>query len=261
MSIQFSKLYRVLCLVVVAQAAHASHVSQDAGSKVRPSDCRGRDADSTCATAVVGAPVAAPPPFIPDKVLYDGPLGGVPVLGYAYWGWDFFAEESGFPSIVRQDQFINRSNVPVTISLSFRLPARRPCARDCLPAVQFQVDAGWFKLDPPPVASGDTVSITQTFDPGRGFGWVVALWQSTNPRLTVTVPKGATATLQEVGMPSLPAIANPIAAVTGTCDCWDGSTATCSDGSRFSNGLLGIWSQNFTNYLRAGAFNSCPDER
>ncbi len=258
MSLQFKTLYRVLCLVV---AAHAAQAAPGGSGKVRPSDCRARDADSTCATAVAGAPVAAPPLVHPEDPLYNGPLGGVPASGYAYWGFDFIADQTGTPSPVRPDEFINRSNVPVTITLSFNFPTDHACNKNCLPGAQFQVDPGWFKIDPPYVINGNTVSISQTFAPGRGFGWVIALWQSTNPRLTVTVPAGAKATLQDVGLSPFPAIATEIAAVQGRCDCWDGTTAACSDGSHFSNGLLGTWAQNLTNYIRAGAFNSCPPER
>jgi hypothetical protein len=258
MSLQFKSLYRMLCLVVVAQAAHAS---ESGLANVRPSDCRPRDADSTCAAAVAGAPVTAPPSEHSDAPLYDGPLGGVPSSGYAYWGFDFISAETGVPSPVRPDEFINRSSVPVTITLSFDFPTNHTCNRDCLPAVQFQVDVGWFKIDPPWVFNGNTVSVAQTFNPGRGFGWVIALWQSSNPRLIVTIPRGAKATLKDVGLSTLPQIATEIPAVQGLCNCWDGSSAACSDGSRFSNGLLGPWTQNWTNYSRAGAFNSCPPER
>ncbi len=248
----------MLGLVVLAQTAQAS---ESGLANLRPSDCRPRDADSTCATAVAGAPATAPPPSQPELPLYDGPIGGVPAAGYAYWGFDFIADQTGTPSPVRPDQFINRSHVPVTVTLSFNYPTTHACNKDCLPAVQFQVDAGWFKIDPPWVFNDNTVSVTQTFNPGRGFGWVIALWESTNPRLTVTVPRGSTATLREVGLPTFPATATEIAAISGSCNCWDGSAATCSDGSHFSNGLLGPWFQNLTNYTRAGAFNNCPPER
>lgn len=253
---------RVLWFAAAMQGASLAHAAGGA-PVVRPSDCRPRDADSTCATAVAGAPIPSPSPLPvnPSPTLYDGPLGGVPATGYAYWGFDFYADATGTPSLVRPDEFINRSNVPVTITLSFTLPTNHPCHRDCLPGVEFEVDAGWFKVDPPFVVSGDTVSLTQTFAPGRGFGWVIALWQSTNPRLKVTVPTGSNTTLEAVGLPSLPQQANEIPAVNGVCACADGSTATCSDGSRFSNGLLGAWTQNFQNYMRAGAFNNCAVNR
>jgi hypothetical protein len=258
MSPPFKSLCRMLCLVAVTQAAHAV---AGAGVKVGPSDCRPRDADSTCATAVAGASAAAPPMARPDGVLYDGPLGGVPATGYAYWGFDFMADETGMPSPVRPDEFINRSSVPVTITLTFNYPTDRVCKTDCLPGVQFQVDVGWFKLDPPFAFNGDAVSVSQTFAPGRGFGWLIGLWQATNPRLTVTIPSGAKATLQDVGISPYPAVVGEIAAVPALCECGDGTTAACSDGSRFSNGLLGPWFQTLTNYVRAGAFNNCPPER
>ena len=243
--------------------ASLAHAAGGAATAVRPSDCRPRDADSTCATAVAGvaAPSPSPLPVNQSPTLYDGPLGGVPPTGYAYWGFDFYADATGTPSLVRPDEFINRSNVPVTITLSFTFPTSHPCNHDCLPGIEFEVDAGWFKVDPPYAISGNTVSVAQTFAPGRGFGWVIGLWESSNPHLKVTVPQGSTATLEAVGLPSLPQLATEVPPTIGECTCADGSTAACSDGSRFSNGLLGTWTQNFQTYLRAGAFNNCQPIR
>lgn len=239
----------------------SAHAATDVAPRVGPSDCKPRDADSTCATAVAGAPVASPLPITPVPTLYDGALGGVPPNGYAYWGFDFIADETGIPSSVHSDEFINRSNVPVTITLSFDFPTNHPCNKDCLPGVQFQVDAGWFKVDPPYTIVGNKVSLTQTFAPGRGYGWIIGLWQSSNPWLTVTVPKGSTTTLSEVGLSQFPGVDAEIPAVIGVCECGDGTTAACSAGSHFSNGLLGPWSQSAGVYTRAGAFNSCPAQR
>jgi len=185
----------------------------------------------------------------------------MPSSGYAYWGFDFFADETGTPSLVRPDEFINRSPVPVTITLSFTIPPRPGCNKDCLPGVEFEVDAGWFKIDPPFVFDGDTASVTQTFAPGRGYGWAIGLWQATHARLTVSVAEASAATLQQVGMAALPGTATEIAAVIGSCICADGSSAACSDGSRFSNGLLGSYYPKKEVYRRAGAFNACPSER
>ncbi len=244
----------MLCLALAAQSAGAV---DGVSGRMKPSDCRPRDADSTCATAVAGATIVDPLPDKPDGVLYDGPLGGVPATGYAYWGFDFFADQWGYPSAVRQDEFINRSTVPVTVKLSFAVPTGHPCGKDCLPGVQFQVDAGWYKVDPPYVINGNLVSVASTFQPGQGFGWVIALWQSTNPRLSVTVPKGSKTTLEKVGLPTFPAVASPVPATTVFCECWDGSTAACSYGSRYSNGLLGTWDQHFSVYVRDGSFSNC----
>jgi hypothetical protein len=255
MSPQLKNLYRVLCLALAVQSAGALG---GAPAKVGPSDCKPRDADSTCATAVVGAPVPDPPAVHPDPAVYSGLLGGVPSSGYAYWGWDFLAEETGMTSPVRQDAFINRSKVPVTITLSFNIPTTHPCNRNCLPGMQFFVNAGWDKVDPPYVVIDDSVSLTATFKPGQGYGWIIALWQSTNPRLIVTVPHGSTASLSYLGLPKFPGAADEISAATGVCGCWDGSSATCSFGGRYSNGLLGPWFQNAGIYQRLGAFNDCP---
>ncbi len=246
----FKYLCRTLCLIVASHAANASNAGL---SKMQPSDCRARDADSTCATAVAGATL----PIAQDTTLYDGPLGGVPANGYTYWGFDFVADQTGQPSPVRPDQFVNRSSVPVTIKLSFTFPSANPCGNDCLPGVEFRVGAGWSKVDPAYVIEGSTVSLSHEFEPGQGFSWVIGLWQSTNPRLTVTVPKGSSPTLAQVGMSPTPNMATPMAATTHLCNCSDETTAPCSDGTYFSNGLLGYWSQKSGNYERAQAFNNC----
>jgi hypothetical protein len=239
-----------------------SHARSADGGHVRPSDCKPRDADSTCATAVAGATAADPPiPFPLEKVLYDGPLGGVPAHGYAYWGFDFFADASGTPSPVRPDEFINRSTVPVTIKLTFNFPTGRPCGKDCLPGVQFQTGPGWRIIGPLFTVAGDKAWVTGTFAPRQGYGWVIGLWDSWNTRLTVTVPKGSATSLAEVGLSPLPAEATEIAPVVASCACNDGTSAPCSTGSRFSNGLLGPWFVAWDNYSRAGAFNACPADR
>ena len=261
MSAPCGSLCRLLFLTAAVHAVGAAHATGGVTAKVGPSDCRPRDADSTCATAVAGVPITGPLPINQVPTLYDGTLAGVPPIGYSYWGFDFFADETGMPSLVRPDEFINRSSVPVTITLSFDFPTSHPCNKDCLPGVQFMVDPGWFKLASPYTIAGNQVSVSQTFAPGRGYGWVLGLWQATNPRLTVTIPKDAVATLEQVGMSAAPSISTQIPAVTGTCTCSDGTLAACSAGGRFSNGLLGDWYQGINSYGRVGAFTSCPPER
>ncbi len=257
MSLQFKSLYRALCLAIVAQAASASNGGV---SGLKPSDCRPRDADSTCATAVASAPVSLPLP-IPDEVIIDSSLGGVPSSGYAYWGFDFASALAGIASPFPDDMFVNRSPYPVTITLSFTIPTTHACGNNCLPGVQFEVDAHWINVRPPIVVNGNSASASYQARPGQGYGWAIGLWQASNARLTATLPPGAHATLEQVGLPSQPSIATEIPAVTGVCDCWDGSSAACSLGNRFSNGLMGPWYRSTDFYLRAGAFNGCPPER
>lgn len=262
MSGSTGKVSRGLWFAAAMSGASLAHAAGGASSAIRPSDCRPRDADSTCATVVDGTTgTPLPDPFGGRDLLYDGPLGGVPPAGYAYWGWDFVAGETGAPSPVRPDLFINRSSVPVTIKLSFNFPTNHACSVDCLPGVQFQVDAGWFKLDPPFLIAGNVASVTEVFEPGRGYGWVIGLWQGTNTRLTVTVPRGSAATLEEVGLSTTPAVAELVLPVIAMCDCTDGTQAACSDGSRYSNGLLGQWTRSNELYQRVGAFNNCPLQR
>lgn len=253
---------RAAWLGVAMLGVSLAHAADGRGTGVRPSDCRPRDADSTCATAVAGVtPAPVPDPVRNGNILFDGPLGGVSGSGYSYWGWDFLADATGQPSPVRQDLFINRSAVPVTITLSFNFPTNHPCGRDCLPGVQFQVDAGWFKLDPPFTFDGNVASVSEVFVSGRGYGWVIGLWQGTNARLTVTVPRGSATTLEQVGLSAFPAVAQRVPPVIAMCDCPDGSQASCSDGARYSNGLLGNWTQSNEFYQRAGAFNNCQAQR
>ena len=260
MSLPFKTFYRVLCIALLAPSA-ALHAQTGDGAHVRPSDCRPRDADSTCAAAVagVGAPVV-PITGVPSMVLYDGPLGGVPATGYAYWGFDFVADASGTASPVRLDEFINRSSVPVTIKLTFNHPTDHPCGKDCLPGVQFQTGKGWRIIGPLFTVEGDKAWVSGTFAPGQGYGWVIGLWESWNARLTVTVPAGSVTNLSEVGLTPSPDVAAEIPPSYADCACFDGSSAACSDGSRFSNGKLGPWYVAWDNYFRAGAFNSCPPE-
>lgn len=261
MSHPFKTIHRALCIALLASSAAPPAQSSEAG-RVRPSDCKPRDADSTCATAVAGAPVAAPPiPVTGDGILYDGPLGGVPPRGYAYWGFDFVADATGTPSPVRLDEFINRSKVPVTIKLTFNFPTGRPCGKDCLPGVQFQTGVGWRTIGPLFTVAGDKAWVTGTFAPRQGYGWVIGLWDSWNTQLTVTVPKGSATTLEEVGLSPSPAVATELPAVGATCSCADGTLAPCSAGTHYSNGMLGPWFVVWDNYARAGAFNGCPPER
>ncbi len=254
MSPRFRDLYRTLCVAVVAQAA-AGNVHA-----VRPSDCLARDADSTCATAVAGVP-AAPPRASERKQLYSGPLAGVPSSGYAYWGFDFAADSAGVPSAFGNDMFVNRSAYPVTITLSFNFPTNKTCRNDCLPGVQFEVDQGWITVRPPYEIDGDTVALKYQARPGQGYGWVIGLWESTNPTLTVTVADGVETSMAELGLPTDPSVAAFVPAVTTTCTCRDGSAQACSLGTRYSNGLMGPWFRPNSYYERAGAFNNCPADR
>jgi hypothetical protein len=111
------------------------------------------------------------------------------------------------------------------------------------------------------MVKGNTATISLQVRPGQSYGWAIGLWQASNARLTVTLPTGVHATLEQVGLPPQPSVAREIPAVPAVCNCWDGSTAACSLGNRFSNGLMGPWYRENDFYIRAGSFNLCPAER
>jgi len=225
-----------------------------------PSDCLPRDADSTCASAVARSTTGAPP-YDAKSLLYDGRLGGVPPTGYAFWGFDFESAARGVTSPSTNDMYFNRSSAVLTVTLSFDIPTTHTCGQGCMPGLKFIVGLGWDTVFPPLKVEGGLVTATLQVNPGQAYGWVVGLWQATNPRLTLSVPTGAAATLALVGQSADPAIAQEIPAVLGMCDCWDLTPRPCSAGSRFSNGLMGYWYQSTGYYVRAGSFNECPPNR
>ena len=247
MSTRFESLYRSLFLALAAQAGAT------AAQAVGPSDCRPRDADSTCATAVLGTTQSFPGP----QTIYDNTLGGVPTAGYSFWGYDFEFADVGVPNQAGNDMYINRSSHPFNVTLGFTVPVDHPCARDCLPGVKFLLDTNWTSIRPGGVLIGDRYSVTTQIRAGQRYSWVIGLWQATNPTLTVTVLDGSRTSLRDLGLPLDPSVANEILAVETTCTCEDGSTARCSLGSRYSNGLLGPWSDGW-GYTRLGAFSDCP---
>jgi hypothetical protein len=228
-----------------------------AARTVVPSDCLPRDADSTCAAAVARKTTTV----ANAAGLYDGPLGGVPASGYAYWGFDFDAAALGVASKVSQDMYINRSAYPVTITLTFTIPTTHACGSGCLPGVKFLRGTSWSSVFPAMTVSGGTATIGLQIAAGDSYGWVIGLWQATNPRITVTIPAGASATMEQLGLSVDMGTADEIAAVDTTCECWDSFIYACSAGTHFSNGLLGVWYQSTQNYLRAGAYSNCPVPR
>jgi hypothetical protein len=248
----FGRVARLLSLLCVGFAMGGVGGAQALG----PSDCLARDADSTCNSAVSrssGASVGS------SQYLYDGPLGGVPAQGYAYWGYDFLADEMGVATVYTKDMYVNHTQYPVTIRLGFDIPTTHACNGGCLPGVQFFYGPSWASYFAAAVVSGGTVSLEFRVPAGTAYGWAIGLWEATNPRLTVTVDPGVSTTLAELGLPAQPAIALEIAAVTTSCPCIDGSSADCSLGSHFTNGLDGPWYRGtgYKFYERAGAFNSC----
>jgi hypothetical protein len=253
MSLQSSTWVRSLSVLLFAWACGAC----DARA-VRPSDCQPRNADSTCAGAVARTTDSA---YFPSNLLYDGPLGGVPASGYAYWGFDFAAEAAGVPSAISQDMYINRSGVAVTITLTFDYPTTHSCGQGCLAGVKFLAGTNWHSVFPPTAVSNGHMTLSLTVGAGDSYGWVIGLWQATNPWLTVTVPTGTVTTLERVGLSASPALADEVAAIVLICDCPDTTQRACSKGTHFSNGLVGVYYQSMGNYVRAGAFSDCPAQR
>lgn len=251
MTDQLRHLCRVFLLAVAALMAGGGAWA------IVPSDCRARDADSTCNSAVQQSSGSSSIPQ--SQGLYDGPLAGVPSQGYSYWGFDYAADANGVHSDYVVDLFVNHTPYQATIRLSFTIPIDHGCGNDCIPGVQFYSAPGWHSHFPNAVINGSTVYMEYQVEPFQAYGWVIGLWQSTNPRLRVTVPNGVNTTLVALGLPPEPGVSREIAPADTLCMCGDGIERTCSLGSHFSNGLDGPWYASAGNfYVRAGAYTTCP---
>lgn len=262
MSQTFPTLYRALWGVLIAQGAMPG-----AAHAIGPSDCKAGHADSTCAAAVAAAPAPGPspapgPPPGPSpspapQPLYDGPIAGMPGGGTAYWGFDFQADALGVPGpMPGRDMYINRSNSPINLRFTFKTPPNaQGCGYGCLPRLEFRVGPSWAVRYVPFDVSGGAAVADYAIPAGQYFAWVIGLEQTSNPRLTVTSPDKVT--LAQVGLPERMDVASPVPSTTTTCMCWDSSVAQCNYGTRYSNGLMGNWTDDWT-YFSVDGWSSCP---
>jgi hypothetical protein len=221
------------------------------GTAFLPSDCGPGRQDSTCIKVVNGGDV---PPWIPQaRLLYDGPLAGVPATDFHYWGFDFQTED-GIYAPVQRSMFVNRSNELVSITLTFDIPTG-PCDAGCLPGVEFKVGA-WHTFFPNIVKANGTAEATLEVGPNDSYGWVIGLWRATNPRLSVTAHGTTNLSMRDIGLPLSPDSLVSTPGVIYPCACPDGSTGECFTGPQYSTGYVGPWSHDF--YQQQGAGNTCP---
>jgi len=223
-----------------------------------PSDCLPGHADSTCATALGSAtvPLIGSPSL---NVVYDGLLAPGP-YGYSYWGYDFLAASQGQPSAVPNDMFINNSGTGLMLVFSFDIPTDHPCGRNCVPDVQFKIGPTWQSIFPSVAVSGGTATTVLSVGTGQAYGWVIRLWQPGDIHLRVTTVDNRQVSLEAAGLSLHPEIADPVPPTTYTCNCWDLTTADCSKGTRYSNGLMGPWNPANGGYWVPDAWSDCPSE-
>jgi hypothetical protein len=216
-----------------------------------PSDCSTGHQDSTCLKAVKGGDL---PPDVPgNRLLYDGPLAGVPATDLHYWGFDFQAVDGVYPPTQRS-MYVNRSSDLIMITLTFDIPTG-PCEEHCLPGIEFKV-GNWHTFFPNVVAANGLAEATLEVGPSEPYGWVIGLWQASNPRLTVTARSKVQWTLADVGLPMHPDVFTSTPGVSYPCLCQDGTVATCTTGPQYSTGIVGGWSHDY--YQKEGGTSTCP---
>lgn len=219
---------------------------------VVPMDCTPGRVDNTCA-APVRAPTIPPFPAPPRTPPSTFDLGGIPPFGYWYFGYDFQKnddQQNPFP------QFVNRSGKSISVKFEFSIPAGS-CSKDCLPGLEFYKGSSHiYTVDAPLQIKGDIASATLNVASGESYSWVIGLWKSSRPTITISDPAGNWTPLSNTGLTDEPDVAREIPGSTTSCRCSDGSIAGCSYGEHFSNGLLGAWSTTGA-IDRNGAWNNC----
>ena len=161
-------------------------------------------------------------------------------MGASYFGFDFESYNRGIPSPLPRDMFVNRSDSAISLDFTFDLPSG-PCGAGCLPGVEFKLDAKWGSFFPNIIVAGNRAMTTVQVAPQQAYGWVIALWGTSNPQLTVrSLGPGKPPALQSAGLSALDA-ALPIPGSYFECTCGDGVTKLCYSGTRYSNGLMGGW--------------------
>jgi len=247
----FHKLYFQLALLMSPYA-----VAEPSWAAVNPTDCSTGRSDNTCAAAVQSPPEGgstAPPPPAPPTTFR---LAGIPAFNYWYFGYDFQTPDAYQGAL---PQFVNRSNQTIRLMFTFTIPAGN-CGDDCLPAVEFYKGSNQVvKIDPPLVIKGNEATTALDVYGGESYSWVIGLWQSRDPKISVADEYGNATSLSNAGLSSRPDIANLILGIPTTCLCSDGSEALCNRGDRYSNGLLGEWSKNI-GVLRTNSWSNCQHE-
>jgi hypothetical protein len=221
---------------------------------ISPSDCAPGRTDDTCQS-----PLNTPPPFhgwTPPPPISPVSIGEIPAQGYWYFGYDFQTPDS---QQLPLPQFVNRSGRDLVLQLTFTVP-QEDCGKDCLPGVEFRKGSNHiYKIDPPLKVKGSQASASLEIANGESYSWVIGLWQSTNPMLSVTDRTGVSLHPEVAGLSARPDIASPVGGSTTYCLCEDGVQALCNPGDHYSNGMLGAWSKNL-GVTRNNSWSQCQHE-
>lgn len=212
------------------------------------SDCVAGNADSSCVGNVQRLTLAHPPSA---DVLYDGPIAAAPNFGAGYWGFDFLASDSGIPSPVPKDMFVNRSANAISLTFTFDVPPGN-CSSGCRPGMEFKLGSKWNSFFPNIILAGNQAITSVQIAPGQAYGFVIALWQATNPHVRVNNLGASKLFLADVGLRSFSA-ADPVPGIYFQCQCGDGYLKQCYSGSHLANGYMGQWgNDNYASWDAVG---------
>ena len=227
------------------------------------SECSAGTIDSSCGVglrAVTGCVGSGCSGGVAEdsQTVYSGPLAGTPISGFSYWGYDFKSAIAGVASPIVHSMFINRTNQTIAVTLRFDLPYSAGCAESCLPAVQFKMGDYWGNVYPQLDITATQASATLYIRPNEPYGWIIGRGLTSNTHLIVTADKSSPVTLQDAGLPQHPEIALEMPATPVACTCWDGSDGQCSQGTIFSNGLIGYWLSDYYYPYKNDQSTTCP---
>ncbi len=205
-----------------------------------PSDCQPGRADGSCLTLLKvpdqtgdGAPGVSP--------IYDGPIAGQPQQDTYYWGFDYLSASRGVQSPLPNSMYVNRSTKPISLVFTFDIPPN--CGAGCMPGMEFKLNAKWDSFFPNMISANGHAITSVVIAPGQPYGFAIALWRSTNPRLTATVvgKNDVILTASDIGLASEMGISQWIQGTYYQCSCGDGRIQQCYTGGYTSNGMMGVW--------------------
>lgn len=222
-----------------------SILTSKANALITPSDCTAGVVDSSCIHTIWVEDNI--PGDVGGNILYDGAIAGVPATGNYYWGYDF-----EFPDHAKM--YENRSSHLLTLVFTFTIPTGN-CSDGCMPGMEFKLN-NWQSFFPDMIRYDNKARVSIEIPPNSSYGWVIGLWQATEPHLTATIDGHSSGvSLADVGLPDT---FNSVTRSDGDwfpCPCGD-SEGWCYPGSNYSTGFVGPWYHD--NYSISDAQNCAP---